>query len=60
MTTQETKQIVEILFAVDGGCKYCVADLLTLFCEELPEYKEIAERFFEERFGVELEDWRRK
>jgi coenzyme F420-reducing hydrogenase beta subunit len=60
MDRKEAKQIIEILFTADGGCKYCVADLLTLFCKEFPEYKRIAEKLFKEKFGVELEDLKRK
>jgi hypothetical protein len=52
MTAYEAKQIIEILFTTDGGCKYCVTDLVTLFYKEFPEYKEIAEKPFKKRFGV--------
>jgi len=38
-----------------GGCEYCVASLLKLFCKEFPDYIQQARKAFKERFGKELD-----
>ncbi|HIE36402.1 MAG TPA: hypothetical protein EYP89_04095 [Candidatus Omnitrophica bacterium] len=60
MTEHQARQVIEILLAADGGCKYCAKNLLTLFLENFPEYKKIGEELFKEKFGVKLENLKRK
>lgn len=59
MNEHQAKQVIEILFTADGGCKYCAANLLTLFLKKFPAYKKIGEESFKEKFGVELGELRR-
>ncbi len=39
MTKQVAKTIIEILETADGGCEYCVKDLLEQFNNKFPEHK---------------------
>jgi len=32
MNKKEAEKVIEILLKCDGGCEYCVADLIKLFC----------------------------
>ena len=57
MKRDDAEAVIEILLAADGGCEYCVADLLVLFCERFPEFKELAEKAFRERFGDDLKEF---
>jgi len=57
MKKEEGEDIIKIMLSADGGCKYCVADLLQLFCTEFPDYKELAKKAFRDKFGVKLEDF---
>ena len=57
MKRDEAKAVIEVLLAADGGCEYCVADLLVLFCERFPEFREFAEKAFRERFGDDLKEF---
>ncbi len=41
MDRENAKKIIKILLTDDGGCEYCVSDLLDLFPKEFPEYKEL-------------------
>jgi hypothetical protein len=36
------EKVIKILLTADGGCEYCVASLLKLFCKEFPEYERLA------------------
>lgn len=53
----EVQKLIRILLQCDGGCEYCVSTLLKLFIDEFPEYKELSEKAFREKFGEELEDF---
>lgn len=53
MNKEETERVIKILLECDGGCEYCVAHLLNLFCKEFPDYEQIAKNAFQERFGKE-------
>ena len=57
MDIDEAKKVVEIILECDGGCKYCVANLLKLFNDEFPDYKDIVNMLFRDKFGIELEDF---
>jgi len=54
MNREIAEKVIKILLTADGGCEYCVASLLKLFCKEFPEYKELAEDAFENTFGKKL------
>ena len=41
MTKEEAKKIIAIMKTADGGCGYCVSELLERFVKEFPEFKEI-------------------
>jgi len=56
MNKQEAKTIIEILLMADGGCEYCSADLIKLFCKQFPEFKILAEESFSRKFGQNHED----
>jgi len=45
------------MLSADGGCKYCVSDLLRLFSTEFPEYRKPAKTAFKDKFGIEFEDF---
>jgi hypothetical protein len=60
MKKDDAEAILEILLIADGGCKYCVSNLLSLFCKKFPEFKELAEKAFVDKFGIELEDFIRE
>lgn len=38
MLSEEVKKVVNIFEKADGGCSYCVTDLLNSFVESFPEY----------------------
>jgi len=57
MKKDDAEAVLEILLTADGGCKYCAANLLTLFCKKFPELKELAEKAFNDKFGTDLEDF---
>lgn len=54
MNQEIAEKIIKILLTADGGCEYCVSNLLILFCNEFPEYKGLAEKAFEKSFGKKL------
>ena len=54
MNRKEVEKVIKIILTADGGCEYCVTSLLKLFSTEFPEYKELAEAIFKEKFGFEL------
>lgn len=56
MTKEEIKKIIDILLKCDGGCEYCVADLVKLFCNSFPKYKDLAENMFKNEFGKNFWD----
>lgn len=55
MKQDEAKEVIKLMLTADGGCQYCVSDLLKLFCTEFPEHKELAKKAFRKMFGIELE-----
>lgn len=55
MENQEAQKIIEILLQSDGGCEYCVAEQLKLFCREFPEYIQAAREAFVRKFGKDLD-----
>lgn len=53
----EAEKIMRILLTADGGCEYCVSDLLNLFCKEFPEFRKMAEDIFKQTFKKNLNDF---
>ena len=41
MDKEDAKKVIAILRTADGGCDYCVKDLLELFYAEFPEHSNI-------------------
>ena len=41
---EEFKKFIQILETADGGCSYCVIDLLEKFIEKFPNQKEVVEQ----------------
>ena len=39
---KEAIKFIEILETADGGCSYCVRDLLERFIEKFPQYRNLA------------------
>lgn len=39
MIQDEAAKIIAIIKTADGGCKFCVAELLEKFFKEFPEWK---------------------
>ncbi len=50
MTKLEAKSVVEILLQADGGCPFCVRELLVLFGAKFPSYQATASDAFKLRF----------
>ena len=44
MTQEEATKVIIILKTADGGCKFCVAELLKRFFKEFPEWKTLAKK----------------
>lgn len=44
MTEKEARKVITILKTADGGCKFCVAELLKKFFKDFPEWKSIANK----------------
>jgi len=57
MKKEEAEKVIKIMLSADGGCKYCVSDLLRLFSTEFPEYRKPAKTAFKDKFGIEFEDF---
>lgn len=38
MDTKDARAVIKILAQADGGCPYCVRDLITLFVKEYPGF----------------------
>jgi len=60
MDNREAEKIIRILLACDGGCEYCAAEQISLFCNEFPEYTQEAKKSFLEKFGKELDKLEQK
>jgi hypothetical protein len=54
MDNHEAKTVLEILATADGGCEFCARELFNRFAERFPEFSELAESIFREKFGKEL------
>ena len=55
MKEEEAEKVIKIMLECDGGCEYCVSQLLKLFCKEFPEHIELANQAFQEKFDKELD-----
>lgn len=60
MNTREAQKVIKILLECDGGCEYCAAMQIKLFCKEFPDYIKEAKGAFFEKFGEELEKLEQK
>lgn len=60
MDKREAQKIIKILLECDGGCEYCAAEQVKLFCEEFPDYIQEAKGAFLEKFGKELDKLEQK
>ncbi|MBS7250091.1 MAG: hypothetical protein KIH08_05790 [Candidatus Freyarchaeota archaeon] len=47
------------MLTANGGCEHCVSSLLEIFCENFPQFKEIAQEDFRKRFYMELKGFMR-
>lgn len=57
MKKEEAEKVIRIMLSADGGCEYCVSNLLRLFSIEFPEHKELAKTAFKDEFRIEFEDF---
>ncbi len=55
MDKREAQRVIKILLECDGGCEYCAARQIRLFCEEFPEYLQEAKKVYFAQFGKEFE-----
>lgn len=55
MDKQEVQKVIRILLECDGGCEYCAAGQIKLFCAEFPEYKQEAGEAYLEKFSKNLD-----
>ncbi len=53
MELKEAEKIIEILLCADGGCEFCAYSLIEMFCEEFPQYKELAWERYNKTFKKE-------
>ena len=60
MDKREAQKIIKILLESDGGCKYCAAEQVKLFCEEFPDYMQEAQGAFLEKFGKHFDRLEKK
>jgi hypothetical protein len=60
MDKREVEKIIKILLECDGGCEYCAAEQVKLFCQEFPDYAQEAKKAFVEKFGKDLDKVREK
>jgi hypothetical protein len=51
MDKREAQKVIEILLECDGGCAYCAAEQIKLFCQEFPTYMQEAKEGFLEKFS---------
>lgn len=56
MDKQEAEKIIKILLTADGGCEYCSASLIKLFCKQFPDFRPLAEESFNKKFGLNIKD----
>ena len=52
MGEDEARRVLGILSTADGGCRYCVRDLLEQFVCAFPQFKTLAESMY----GVDFKD----
>jgi len=48
MTPEDAEKVIQILLKADGGCPYCVGDMLQNFGDEFPEFQALAIKAFNE------------
>jgi hypothetical protein len=56
MTEEQAEQLLLLMAKIDGGCRYCAAELMQGFVNLFPDYKVLAIRVYREAFDKELKD----
>jgi len=51
MRKDEAEEIIKILLTVNGGCHYCARELLDLFLESFPEYIDLVNKLYKNKFN---------
>ncbi len=46
MDKKDAKQVLEIISSADGGCPFCVKDLLDVFVLKFPEHKNKTKAYY--------------
>lgn len=49
------KQSPKIMLSTDGGCVFCVSELIELFVSQFPKYKDLAGELFKSKFETDIE-----
>jgi len=47
MNKKEIDKVLKIISSADGGCPFCVKDILDFFVLEFPEYKDNTKPYYE-------------
>jgi len=55
MNQETAKKVIKILLSADGGCVFCVSELIELFVLQFPEYKTLAGELFKSKFETDIE-----
>jgi len=53
MKRESAEKVIKILLSADGGCIFCARELLKLFVNQFPEYKDLAQELFKNTFGTD-------
>ena len=43
------------MLSTDGGCVFCVSELIELFVSQFPKYKDLAGELFKSKFETDIE-----
>lgn len=55
MRRESAEKVIKILLTADRGCIFCATELLNLFINEFPEYKELSRELFKNTFETDIE-----
>jgi len=47
--------VIEIMLSTDGGCVFCVSELIKLLVSQFPKYKDLAGELFKSKFETDIE-----
>lgn len=56
MNEIEAEKIIKIMCLAGGSCEICTGELLNIFVEKFPEFEELAERIFLNKFDQNLKN----